>query len=243
MEDDRRIRFGDELLTPSAVRYLAEMSEVVYDGEWLKGADKKLELYYMYRGLAANPEDRKKLEEANLRYDITVVPSNLLGCEYTKTLGHYHPTLPNSELTYPEIYEILEGKAHYLLQSLVGGKVTDVILIEAKKGEIVIIPPNYGHITINPFHEELKMANLVARDFSSLYDPIKEKGGGAYFELTNGWVKNENYPEVPELRVLKPVHGIFEEDVYRGFMENSSEFEFLTCPQEYPGLFEEINLL
>ena len=49
------------------------------------------------------------------------------------------------------------------------------------------------------------MANWVARAFSSIYEPIRVKGGAAYFELTNGeFIKNENYGAVPDIRFLKP---------------------------------------
>lgn len=238
---ERYLKFGERKVKPE-VRMLKEMEEVIYDKDWFKKAE-NFPIYYMYRDLSLNEKDRKKIKKANLRYDLTFIPPKMLGCEYVKTLGHYHPCLPHSSLTYPEIYEILEGKAYYLLQNLTGGKVSDVILIEAKKGDFVVIPPGYGHITINPSSRELKMANLVARNFSPLYGPIKERKGGAYFKLEQGWVRNENYLEFPEIRVLKPVKGIFRENIYLSFLEQPSLFEFLTKPQLYPGLFEEIKML
>jgi glucose-6-phosphate isomerase len=49
------------------------------------------------------------------------------------------------------------------------------------------------------------MANWVARAFSSIYDPIKRRGGAAYFELITGtFIKNERYAKVPDLRYLTP---------------------------------------
>jgi len=112
-------------------------------------------------------------------------------------------------MTYPEMYEVLEGEAHYLLQRREEErgteKITDVMVVKAKEGDKVIIPPNYGHVTINPSETTLKMANWVARAFSSIYEPIRVKGGAAYFELTNGeFIKNENYGAVPDIRFLKP---------------------------------------
>jgi glucose-6-phosphate isomerase len=107
------------------------------------------------------------------------------------------------------MYEVLEGEAHYLLQRREEErgteKITDVIVVTAKEGDKVIIPPNYGHVTINPSETTLKMANWVARTFSSIYEPIRVKGGAAYFELTNGeFIKNEKYWAVPDIRFLKP---------------------------------------
>ncbi|MEA3558206.1 MAG: glucose-6-phosphate isomerase, partial [Candidatus Thermoplasmatota archaeon] len=87
----------------------------------------------------------------------------------------------------------------------------------------------------------LKMANLVARDFSSLYQPLQEKQGAAYFELTNGWVKNQAYKRVPELRIQSPCQ-LFSPDLYCQFQADPEKFAFLTAPQDYLGFFEELKI-
>jgi glucose-6-phosphate isomerase len=70
-----------------------------------------------------------------------------------------------------------------LLQKRDGERITDVVLVIAHEGEIVLVPPNYGHITINPTEQTLKMANWVSTKVESLYEPFEQMGGGAYFEL------------------------------------------------------------
>ena len=202
------LKFGERTFFP-AVRILEEMKEVIFDKTFLATANMDMELYYMFREVSKDEKDAMKIKEKGLRYDITIIPPNKLGWEFVKTVGHYHPLLPDSDITYPEIYEVLEGEAHYLLQcrdeEKGTEKITDVVVVKAKKGDKVIIPPNYGHVTINPSEATLKMANWVARAFSSIYEPVKRRGGAAYFELTNGeFVKNENYEEVPGIRFLKP---------------------------------------
>jgi glucose-6-phosphate isomerase len=238
------LKFGSKKVEPE-VRTLMEMKEVIYDKKWFSKSENFL-IYFMYRNLALNERDRKKLERYKIRYDITLIPPKMLGCEYVKTLGHYHPLVKKTKVSYPEIYEVLGGKAHYLLQNSIEGEVRDVILIEAIKGDVVLIPPGYGHITINPSKsEELKMANLVCREFSSLYEPIKERGGGAYFELEQGWMKNENYSNLPEMRFLKTtpkLKEIFSKNIYELFIEEPEKFEFLTKPQEHEKLFEKVIL-
>ncbi len=176
-----------ELKNPD-IRYLYDIKDLLYDQEWLKGAD-NFELYYMYRNLK---------KEDGLRYDITVIPARMLGSEFTKTKGHYHPG------NFGELYTVLSGKAFYLMQKIDdNGNLQDIYAVEAQQGESVIIPPKYGHITINHGQEELKMANWVSDDFQSIYEPIAEMRGGAYFLLESGWVKNNNYKEIPELRIEK----------------------------------------
>lgn len=99
-----------------------------------------------------------------------------------KTAGHYHPKAPNVDVSYSEIYQVIEEDAVYLLQKAGrGGRVADVVVVKAGEGDIVFVPPDYGHITINRFEKVLKMANWVCRDFSSLYEHVRQFGGGAYF--------------------------------------------------------------
>ena len=202
------LKFGERTFYP-AVRILEELKEVVLDKNFLATADMDTELYYMFRAVSKDEEDERKIKEKGLRYDITIIPPNTLGLEFVKTAGHYHPFLPGSKMTYPELYEVLDGEAHYLLQRREQGRgterITDVVVVKAKKGDKVIIPPNYGHVTINPSEATLKMANWVANAFSSIYESMKVKGGAAYFELTNGeFVKNARYGAVPDIRFLRP---------------------------------------
>jgi len=202
------LKFGERTFYP-AVRILEELKEVVLDKNFLATADMDTELYYMFRAVSKDEEDERKIKEKGLRYDITIIPPNTLGLEFVKTAGHYHPFLPGSKMTYPELYEVLDGEAHYLLQRREQGRgterITDVVVVKAKKGDKVLIPPNYGHVTINPSEATLKMANWVANAFSSIYESMKVKGGAAYFELTNGeFVKNARYGAVPDIRFLRP---------------------------------------
>ena len=216
-------------------RRLAEMKEVVFDKNFYSTADKDMILYYMYRNVC-RPNDGRLIEKYRLRYDITIVPSLLLGEEYIKTVGHHHP-IAKDNLTYTEIYEVLSGKAHYLLQKLENGKVVDVVLVKAKEKDKVSIPPNYGHITINPSKETLIMANWVSCDFNSTYELIREKHGGAYFELVEDrFLKNEGYTDLPSLRIVKAEpYKMFphSKNLYTLFLENPKLFGFLNHPEEY----------
>lgn len=208
MEMWTELKFGKGTFSP-VVRTLEEMKGVVFDKRFLASANMDVELYYMFRDVSKDEEDANKIKERGLRYDVTIIPPRTLGSEFVKTAGHYHPCLTGSKLTYPELYEVLEGEAHYLLQKREEErgieKITDVVVVKAKKGDTVIIPPNYGHVTINPSEATLKMANWVARTFSSIYEPMRGRCGAAYFELTTGaFIKNERYETVPGIRFLKP---------------------------------------
>ena len=162
-------------------------------------------LYFMYRDLARNDRDRRLLREQSLRYDLTVIPARDLCGECVKTKGHYHPPNPRG-VGYPEIYEVLEGEAHYLLQSRA---LDEAVLVLASAGDVVIIPPGYGHVSINPSPEStLSMANIVSTAFESEYKEYEARGGAAYYEMADGsFPKNPRYPVVPPLRRISAASG------------------------------------
>ena len=135
------------------IRYLSDMKKVLYDQGWAKSAP-DLELYYMYRGIK---------RKTGLRYDITVIPPKMLGKEFVKTKGHEHSG------KYGELYTVLEGEALYLLQKHKKNKIEDVYAVKAKKRESVIVPPYYGHITINPLKKKLVEANWLCKKCQNLY--------------------------------------------------------------------------
>lgn len=158
-------------------------------------------LYYMYRDLYKTHGDHEWLMRNHLRYDITRIPAGIINGEYTKTKGHYHP-LNEAGVAYPEVYEVLSGYAYYLLQKR---DHTDVIVVAARAGDVVLIPSGYGHVTINPGKDELVMANLVSTDFASEYGEINEMHGAAYYYMKkDGWVPNPNYGKPISIHTLLP---------------------------------------
>ncbi|MBI2054206.1 MAG: glucose-6-phosphate isomerase [Candidatus Staskawiczbacteria bacterium] len=182
------------------VRYLNDMEEVVYDQNWLKTAP-NLELYYMYRQLK---------EENGLKYNITIVPPRMLGDEFVKTKGHVH--IGN----FKEIYIVLQGEAVYLMQKTDNETVEDVYAVKAKKGEAVIIPAFYGHITINAADENLKTGDWTSLGCKSDYSLFEKLRGACYYYIKEGpasakgfgeakWIKNENYKNIPPLRFEEPL--------------------------------------
>lgn len=230
------IRFPD-------IRMLHDMDEVLYDRDALSSAV-DTELYYMYRDLYRTEEEHAIINKHSLRYDITIIPPGMLGREYVKTAGHYHPLVPGTKLSYTEVYQVLEGKATYLLQKQDGDRICDVIVYYAKAGDCVLIPPGYGHITINSDTETLKMANWVYRDFSSVYDPIRDSAGGAYYMLKEGFIPNPKYKKLPPIRFMTvtdhPELGLCSgKDMYE-LVNDISKLGFLGRPQDHVALFDKV---
>ncbi len=226
------------------VRRRVDMQEVLYDDQ----AEELDQLYYMYRGVGRH-DDLQKIKNAGLRYDVTVLRPGTISREFVKTAGHYHPFKEGTDLTWPEVYEVLHGRAHYLLQCAVPDhpdRLKEVYLIAAKPGDKVLIPPGFGHITINPGEDFLVMSNWVAEGFASLYEPIRAMKGGAYFELDGDgapeFIANSNYTELPPLK-QGPVVPVEELSLLTGlpfysvFKKNNSAFRFLTHPEEFIEVF------
>ena len=192
-------KYWSGALPEPGIRTIADMANVLARPIT---ADPQTPLYYMYRDLWKTHGDHTWLERHHLRYDITVIPPGILNGEYTKTKGHYHPDNP-AGMPYPEVYEVLAGSAYYLLQRR---DHTDVVLLPAHAGDKVLIPPGYGHVTINPGREQLVMANLVSTDFASEYGEIDEMHGAAYYYMKKeGWVANPHYGDPIPMHVMLPL--------------------------------------
>jgi glucose-6-phosphate isomerase len=226
---------GYPLPDPS-VRTAEDLKGVLAD----PGCDCSGPVYYMYRNVARSTEDRRWMDERQIRFDITVIPPCDLCGEYIKTKGHYHPDDP-SGTGYPEIYEVLAGEAHYLIQTK---DCSDVVMISARAGEIVVVPPGYGHVTINPSRNTvLEMANIVSSRFSSDYLGYESRRGAAYFEMINGkFVKNPAYPEQTTLRLVKaqePAEGsdAISDPLYHLIVNRAPILEVLNYPEKYEFLF------
>ena len=229
--------FGWEgkLPRPSA-RMVDEMRPVLYDPR-CRCSDP---LYFMYRDLSRTSSDRRWLQEHKLRYDLTVIPPRNLCGEWVKTKGHYHP-VNSAGVGYPEIYEVLEGMAHYLLQSVT---LDDAVMITATAGDLVIIPPGYGHVSINPSADTtLSMANIVSTAFESEYGEYVIRHGAAWYELyTSGLVRNTAYPEAPPIRFLgascrADTHPVCKGPLY-DLIGNEDALAFLNFPEQFLTVFE-----
>jgi glucose-6-phosphate isomerase, archaeal len=240
-----KLKFGERLVEP-AIRRLYDLRDVAFDAAWFEDASDR-DAYYMYRDLALTPADADTIKRHHLRYDITIIPPFQMGLEFVKTYGHYHPRCnPKLGYTYPEVYAVLDGEAHYLLQRAHNEHgVDEVILVKATRGDKVIIPPNYGHVTINPSEKTLKMANWVCRSFESFYESYTQLHGGAYYELINGrLLRNQAYDSVPEIRIAYPKEtpecGLIKRKPMYELVEEPALLEFLTAPERHSGLFDDL---
>jgi len=174
------------------IRFLYDMKKVLYDQKWVRKAP-NFPVYYMYRGV------RKK---GDLRYDITIIPPRMLGKEFVRTKGN------RNWKKFSELYTVIQGKAIFLMQKMQGKILKDVMVVKAKKGDWIIIPPKYYVITINPLKKSLKIGNWVSEKNKNIYKELEKMGGASYYYTKFGWVRNKNYKKVPKLRFEKPLNPV-----------------------------------
>jgi len=193
------------------------------------------ELYRMYRDVSLEV-DRDKLRKNGLRYDITIIAPGIIGDEFVKTIGHYHPIKEGTEVTYPEIYEVIDGNANYILQKPTNNGY-EVLVIEAKSGDKVIIPPGYGHVTVNTGNKALVMANVVANNFSSKYEDYKNNRGAAIYRLASGFKSNLKYGKVDYYKKVRPNPNFdlydFNFPLYTSAVKHPSGYNYLINPEDY----------
>ncbi len=206
-----------------------------------KEADAPDDFYLMYRDVHLD-KDEDLIRKNNVRYDITIIPPAVIGKEHVKTFGHFHPIIPGKDIRYTEVYGVLYGNAHYLLQKGDGKKVEDFIVVKASAGDKVAILPDYGHATVNPSSKPLIMFNWVEANFKSEYGPVKDCGGFAYYDTKDGFVKNKKYIQIPEIRFLRPKFveefALSAKPMYTEGVKNIEKLDYLKNPDKYPEEFK-----
>lgn len=206
---------------------------------YLEKSAEEQELYWAYRYFEAS-DDTDKFEQAQLEYDITVIKNGSIGPELIKTFGHYHAYVPGTQITYPEVYEVIDGEIEYLLQTKPDADgIVDVVIVSAQKGDKVVVPPNFGHISVNVGQEFCVSSNLQKRDLpaGADYESFRVNNGGAMYRTQNGWENNLNYTVRSLKKVVpreKPEWGLTKnKPLYASFIETPDQFKFLTEPQNY----------
>ncbi len=206
------------------VRKLQKMEEVLI-GHVEALSEEDFNVYHMYRSVYSN---------IALRFDMTLLPARMLGKEFNKTYGHYHPEAEPG-LSFPEIYQVLSGDALFLLQKKTQDGSVDALAVDVKETECILVPPNYGHVAINPSKEKpLLTSNIVFNGFESNYEDYELYHGASHYYTDEGLAQNTNYVVRTLDRIsaeeLNKRNGFVCSDLLLEFMKNPDQFDFLEKP-------------
>jgi glucose-6-phosphate isomerase, archaeal len=240
--EDNKLKFNQPLpeVEPNP-RKFSEMKKLFMDPDAKAPFD---EMYYMYRHVHFK-EHEEILEKAGVTYDITVLPPGKIGEEFNKTAGHYHAMKEGTHIAYPEVYEVLHGHALFFLQKMDESfqDLITVVAMEAKAGEKVVYPPNYGHIIVNIGDDVLVTGNWVGDKFERMYKQVAERHGMSYYVIDDGaggykFVPNKHYGKHPVVRMLdnkfmQRFDIMKDRPMYVTATNNPKSLEFLTNPDKY----------
>jgi glucose-6-phosphate isomerase len=233
------LRFSEGVVSDKPVaRQLSELRTVLSEPS-ASGPDPGYRVYHDVRRMT----DARGLASAGLRYDLTVTRPGTMGRELVKTAGHVHRPAP-SGFRYAEIYEVIHGRAAFLLQQVerqAGGWVAagEGWLLLAGAGEAILIPGELGHLTINVGAVPLVVGDLVAIASSNDYRPFQERRGAAWYVEPDSWspigirvIPNSRYSTGPLPKVLRASSSAFSfangPPLFRLAASHPAKFEFLT---------------
>jgi glucose-6-phosphate isomerase len=216
------------------------------NGVWANPVKQNGSVAYRYTAGLWLPGDEAVWKKANIIYGIVSFMPGTHGGEFVKSSGQYHPIMaPNNSAT-PEVYTVLSGTGHFMLQKATPPyeNIEDAVLVKVKEGETFVVPPDYGHLQINPGNEPLIFSYVVMDGMDGVYAPFKEKQGAMYYEMdtedeSKRYVYNENYPDRVPLRIINACDicqlPYLNENVnYQSVKENIYKLGFITDCEKFP---------
>ena len=184
------------------IHKVEDISNFLLENEW-EGKEKDKEVFRIYRGV-------KKVEDKSLwdvmRFDFLIIQAGKLGDEYYKTSGYYR-SFAGTGYRFSEIYQVVEGYSEFLLQQFgeTHEKIKDAVMIRAQKFDVIVVPPSFGVSIINPSDQKTVLARIRADDAKEIKDDYERTKGDSYIRRDEGkWMYNENYHEIPNLRLEPP---------------------------------------
>ena len=203
---------GNGLVYERVTRKGKELKEVLYTPEAV--AD-DADMYYIYYVRQVPDPLKAVFNRDGLTYGPVLLPPLKVGPEFVKTAGHYHPDIPSSTISYPEIYTQLYGTLLLFLQKrsrVRYGAPEDCALVTMTPGVSVTVPPDYAHVLINPTGDYALMAGLYSLAFKADYAEVRAQRGLAYYVLDggNGQIMvepNSRYVSAPPLTRLQSLSG------------------------------------
>ncbi len=184
---------------------------------------------------------RRLLVERDLLFGAVAYAAGRLGREPVRSQGHVHSVSSRNGWSTPEVYEIWRGAAVIYMQERVEADPGRCYAVRASAGEVVIVPPGWGHATISADPEiPLVFGAWCTRDYGFEYAAVRSRQGLAWYPVIEPsgnmeWIANPAYRKSP-LTLKKP--GKYEafgidnsRPIYTIFENSPDAFSFVPNPE------------
>jgi glucose-6-phosphate isomerase len=188
------------------------------------------------------------LRRRMLLFGVVAYAAGRLGEEPVRSQGHIHRMAPHCGWSTPELVEVWEGRAIVYMQKRVADDPEYCVAVEAEPGEVVVIPPAWGHCIVNADPErEMVFGAFCDREYGFLYDAIRQRGGLSWFPVIAGggriaWRGNPKYARSKlDIRKARPYpelglrHDI---SIYRQYALHPESMQWVSEPAKYAELWE-----
>jgi len=182
-----------------------------------------------------------KLETLHLLYGAVTYAAGRIGNEPVRSQGHKHKKSDFAKgWSTPEVYEIWSGQAIIYMQESAGDNPGRCFAINARPGDVVIVPPGWAHCTISAnANEPLTFGAWCDRDYGFDYDEVRAHQGLAWFPLLNDknditWKANQAYNNSVLIEKSPRIYSEFGiisgKSIYKQFEEDNTKFDFVPKP-------------
>ena len=195
-------QYGPETFGPEVeVRKLDDIRQSLLD----PNSDGPEEVYAIAMDVGKK-KHKDLLINKHLLYGTVTYAAGVLGKEPVRSQGHVHKQSEYANgWSTPEVYEIWKGQAVIYMQESAKDDPGRCYAVFANPGEVVIVPPGWGHATISANPDiPLTFGAWCDRDFGFDYEDVRAHGGLAWFPLINEnkeitWQQNHAYQTRSEL--------------------------------------------
>lgn len=183
---------------------------------------------------------KEDLIKRNLLYGAMIFEKGIVGKEPVRSQGHIHAISASCNASTCEVYEIWAGEAYIYMQEYATDNPGRCFAVHAKARDVVIVPPNWAHCTINANPSQpMLFGAWCVRDYGFDYTGVRAHKGVAFFpevsEQGISFVQNKSYEtckievlearEYPEFNIQKGI------PIYTQYENNPDLFQFVTNPE------------
>jgi glucose-6-phosphate isomerase len=193
-------------------------------------------------------EHRAELARRHLLFGVVTYAAGRLGAEPVRSQGHVHRVAAHSGWSPPELYEFWAGRGVVYMQERAAEDPGRCFAIEARPGEVVVVPPAWAHATVSASPTEpMTFGAWCDREYGFLYDDVRARGGLAHFPLVDAsgalrWERNPRYDAAPlvvrRARAYPELGLVAGEPIYRTFARDPEAVQWVSDPARFASLWE-----